>query len=73
MTKTTEAATINIYADHVWAGRGILRDGIIEDCPAILGGSQDACEAIYSAIEERIAEDMDDYTVDGVLYTWSID
>jgi hypothetical protein len=65
---------INICADHVWAGEGKLtQDGIIEDCPAIFGGSQDAAESIYDVIQDCIEDGEDSITVDGVLYTWTID
>lgn len=71
---------ITIYADNVFAGTGRLVGGIIEDCPAILGGSQDACEKIYEAIEDAIADgdesearDGDGIKIDGVSYSWDIE
>ena len=70
MTTTTKQP-ITIFADHVYAGQGFLSGGSIE-CDAILGGSQDACEPIYDAIEEAIADEDDSVEVDGVEYTWTI-
>jgi hypothetical protein len=70
---------ITIYADGVWAGEGKLMGGTIEDCAAILGGSQDAAEAIYERIEDEIAagdeseaRDGDGITIDGVSYSWTL-
>ena len=68
---------IDIYADGVWAGSGRLVGGVIVDCSAILGGSQDSAEAIFDRIEEEIdlgddsvARDGDGIMIDGVSYTW---
>jgi hypothetical protein len=65
--------TITIYADNVWAGNGRLVGGSIVDCAAILGGTQDAADSIYEAIEETIADGDDQLTVDDVCYTWVIE
>jgi hypothetical protein len=46
---------ISIFENNVWAGDGELRDGIIDDCPAILGGGQEAAEVCYEAIASSIA------------------
>lgn len=71
---------ISILANGIWAGDGYLVGGIIEDCAAILGGSQDAAEAIYERIEDEIAEgddsearDGDGIIIDGIRYTWTIE
>lgn len=65
--------TIEILADRVWAGKGKLVNGVIEDCAAILGGSQDAAEAAYEEIERAIEDGRDVAIVDGVRYTWTIE
>jgi len=75
-------AKISIYHDGVWAGDGELRNGTIEDCPAILGADQDASDETYEAIEDAIADEPQDegrYTGTGSVerpdgvYSWTID
>lgn len=65
--------SITIFADHVWAGQGCLSDGSVTDCPAVLGGSQNACEIIYDLIDEAIADGKSSIAYDGVRYDWTID
>lgn len=70
---------ISIYANGVWAGEGRFLGGKIVDCPAVLGGSQDASDEIYESIEDAIAagdesdaRDGDGIMIDGVSYSWDI-
>jgi hypothetical protein len=65
---------IEIFADDVWAGEGRLVDGVIVDCPAVLGGSQDTSDEIYELIQDTI-EEGDDLEVDyeGVTYSWFLE
>jgi len=64
---------ISINENGVWAGTGILRDGVIEDCPAILGDNQDMEEAVYEAIEDAIAAGESSVTLGDYTWTWSIE
>lgn len=73
MAKTlTTGRKIQIFADNAWAGDGKLINGTIEDCAAILGGSQDAADDAYAAIEEAIEAGEASVTVDDVEYTWQV-
>jgi len=60
---------ISINENGVWAGTVILRDGVIEDCPAILGDDQ---EVVYEAIEDAIAAGESSVTIGDYTWTWSI-
>lgn len=64
---------ISITVDGNWAGDGIIRNGTIEDCAAILGGSQDEADRLYAEIEEAI-ESGDESLIDGdSTYAWTIE
>lgn len=75
---TTNYTTISISQDHVWAGSGKLRDGVIEDCGAQFGADHDESQNVYELIEEAIAAGKDSIKVelsdrdDAVTITWSI-
>ena len=70
--KEKQITKISITADGVWAGDGVMRDGHVEDCSAILGGSQDDADRIYEAIDDAIASSDNSVSDGGVLYEWSI-
>lgn len=61
--------TISIEVDGIWAGSGILQDGQIRDCGAVIP------EAAYAAIEAAIQKQPGDgrVVVDAVEYTWTVD
>ena len=63
---------ISISRDGVWAGDGVLRDGSIEDCPAVLGTDQDASDETYEAIADAIEDGDDRVTRPDGVYTWTI-
>lgn len=81
----TTRYNISISQDGVWAGQGHYdhRDdgesvsGSIRDCDAILGGSQDAAEEAYSAIEDAITEgdSPEDGEIEhaGHAYSWTLE
>ena len=49
---------VTITRDGVWAGDGLLRDdGVIVDCPAILGSGQDASDETYELLADALEED----------------
>lgn len=64
--------TISIDENGIWAGSGTLRDGIIEDCMAILGDDQDMAEKAYEAIEQAIADGESSVTIGEYTWTWEI-
>jgi hypothetical protein len=71
-------ATITIAQDGVWAGTGVLRNGVISECGACLGASygadkNDDVEGAYRAIEQAIALGRNSAEHDGCVYTWDID
>lgn len=88
MTTTQTTVTeyhISISANDTWAGDGKLDvtsfaggnvSATIRDCAAVLGGSQDAAEEIYAAIEDAISnmEVAGDSSLDfgGAIYAWTI-
>jgi hypothetical protein len=63
---------ISISVDGVWGGTGWLNDGVIEDCAAVLGGSQDESDRIYESIEEAIADGAKSLQDGDVCYSWTI-
>jgi len=70
--KHLTAMKISIAENGIWAGTGVLRDGIIEDCPAILGDSQDMAEKVYEAIEDAIDNDESSVTMGDYTWSWGI-
>lgn len=64
---------ISISENGVWAGNGALVDGVIEDCPAVLGRDQDMSEAAYAAIEQAIAAGNSRASIGDYTWTWDID
>jgi len=73
MSTYTPTTKISINENGVWAGTGKLRDGVIEDCPAILGDDQDMAEQAYEAIEDAIAAGETSVTMGDYTWTWSIE
>jgi hypothetical protein len=59
MSKNTQSAVvtqqISISMDGTWAGSGVVRNGIIEDCGAQFCRDSDESEAVYELIESAIA------------------
>lgn len=69
-------STIVISANGYWAGTGILRDGIIEDCGAQFCPDNDRSLRIYDDIESAIAAGKDslEVEIDGetMRISWAI-
>ena len=65
-------ARISLSENSIWAGTGNLRDGIIEDSPAILGDDQDMAEKAYEAIEQAIADGETSVTIGDYTWAWDI-
>ena len=64
---------ITIHRNNVWSGAGkIDSDGIITDCPAILGYDQDASDETYEAIQDAIADGNDSVERPDGTYSWTI-
>jgi hypothetical protein len=58
---TAEGGRVEISQDGRFAGRGSYAIGEgIWDCPAVLGGSQDASEVAYEAIADALDEAADE-------------
>jgi hypothetical protein len=78
MSNSTKTAKMNldraisIAVDGVWAGSGVLRDGEIADCAAVLGGSQEESDRIYDAIQSAIEDGDDSMDDEGKTYTWTL-
>jgi hypothetical protein len=68
----TNAQEISIYRDDVWAVTGIIEDGVIRDCSAVLGDDQDASDKTYESIEDAISDGTESATRPDGEYTWSI-
>ena len=45
---------VDISQDGIWAGAGRLRAFGVEDCAAVLCGSQEAAEEAYEAIDNEL-------------------
>jgi len=55
-TAELTGTTVEITEGGVWAGTGRWDGSEIQDCAAILGGSQDAAERIYEGLSEGLEE-----------------
>lgn len=65
-------STISISENDVWAGNGTLRNGVIENCPAVLGADQDMADRAYDAIADAIARGETSVTMGDYRWTWEI-
>lgn len=75
-TELKTGTVISISMDHIWAGSGNLRHGVIENCGAQFCDDNDKSLSVYDAIESAIAAGKHEITVeiDGAsrLIAWSI-
>lgn len=78
MKTTTNTQQISISMDGVWAGSGILRDGVIDNCGAQFCRDNDESLEIYEMIEAAIEAGKDSIKVEisdddeTHVITWSL-